>query len=128
DRSVTFHPLADAAATGLPVSVLVLLERVLAHLGNGAEDHHVDAVRGWDPHASPRPEVPFWPSRVLLQDFTGIPALADLAALREAVQRLGGDPAAVRPVIPVDLVVDHSVTVDVAGVPEAAERNATLEF
>ncbi|HEX7096275.1 MAG TPA: aconitase family protein, partial [Acidimicrobiales bacterium] len=126
--SVQYHPLADAAATGLPVSILVLLERVLAHRDRGADEHHEAAIRGWDPHQTPRPEVPFWPGRVLLQDFTGIPALADLAALREAVRRLGGRPDDVRPVIPVDLVVDHSITVDVAGVPDAAERNADAEF
>ena len=102
DGNVTLDEVADHAgvldrATGLPVSILVLLERVLAHLGDGADEQHEAAVRGWDPHGAPRPEVPFWPARVLLQDFTGIPALADLAALREAVQRLGGKPELVRP-------------------------------
>jgi aconitate hydratase len=128
DDRVEMHSVADAAATGLPVSLLVLLESLRAHRDHGATDEHEQAVLEWDPHASDRPEIPFWPGRVLLQDFTGIPALADLAALREAVARLGGDPTGVRPVIPADLVVDHSVTVDVAGRPDAAERNAALEF
>jgi aconitate hydratase len=125
---LVFHPLDDAAASGLPVSLLVLLESVLAHRAHGAGEAHEHAIRAWDPAASSRPEVPFWPGRVLLQDFTGIPALADLAALREAVGRLGGRPEDVRPVIPVDLVVDHSITVEAFGTSDAADRNAALEF
>ncbi len=73
-------------------------------------------------------EVPFKPARVILQDFTGVPAIVDLAAMRSAMKRLGGDPTKINPLVPVDLVIDHSVQVDFFGNPQALERNAEIEF
>ncbi|HVB99752.1 MAG TPA: aconitate hydratase AcnA [Candidatus Dormibacteraeota bacterium] len=113
----------------LPFSVKVLLEAVLRHCdGRLVSEKDVAALAAWAPDASTRPEVPFKPARIILQDFTGVPAVVDLAALRSAMQRLGGDPAKINPLVPVDLVIDHSVQVDVFGVASALERNAEIEF
>ncbi|HOI10080.1 MAG TPA: aconitate hydratase AcnA, partial [Myxococcota bacterium] len=113
----------------LPRSIRVLLESVLRNV-NGREVTREDVVRlaQYDPADPPRIEVPFMPARVLLQDFTGVPCVVDLAAMRAAMRRLGGDPARINPRIPVDLVIDHSVQVDAFGTPEALRINADLEF
>ena len=113
----------------LPFSLRVLLEAALRH----CNDREVTAqdvlnLAGWQPQASERPAMPFIPGRVLLQDLTGVPVIADLAALRGAMARLGGDPRKIAPLIPVDLVVDHSVQVDYYGTADAFQRNAQLEF
>jgi aconitate hydratase len=114
--------------TRLPFAIKVLLENLLRHEdGRVVTADQVDALAEWDPHDSAPPEIRFTPSRVLLQDFTGVPALVDLAAMREAVQALAGNPARVNPINPVDLVIDHSVQVDVFGRADAAELNARLE-
>lgn len=110
----------------LPFVLRVFLENVLRHQGRGAEERHIDLLLGF-PQASPE-EFPFHPARVILQDFTGVPSVADLAALRAAVHRLGGDPESVNPRIPVDLVIDHSVQVDAFGTSGAFARNVELEF
>src|ERR687886_54888 len=108
----------------LPYTLRVLLENVLR---NGSEDD-VDAVARWDAKAEPSQEISFSPSRVLLQDFTGVPCVVDLAAMRDAMQKLGRDPKQINPQIPVELVIDHSVQVDEFATRLAIKRNAELEF
>ncbi len=113
----------------LPVSIRVLLEAVLrGEDGERITREDVLALAAYDPAAPGRAELPFPPARVLLQDFTGVPAVVDLAALRSAMQRLGGDPADIDPVIPVDLVIDHSVQVDAYGTDQALATNTAREF
>ena len=113
----------------LPYTLRVLLENVLRAeaLGLGSEDE-VRAVAGWDAHADPSHEISFRPARVLLQDFTGVPAIVDLAAMREAMVALGGDAAAINPQIPAELVIDHSVQVDEFGSRFAIFKNTEREF
>src|SRR4051812_37827356 len=123
DESYGFHKL-DAAAARLPYTLRILLENVLRH---GSEDG-VDAVSGWVADAEPSREISFAPARVLLQDFTGVPCVVDLAAMRDAMRDQGGDPRAINPLIPVELVIDHSVQVDEFASRLALERNVELEF
>lgn len=113
----------------LPFTIKVLLESALRN-NNGYEIRDEDVIRlaRWVQTASEGQEVPFKPARVILQDFTGVPSLVDLAALRSAMARLGGDPARIQPVIPVDLVIDHSVQVDYFGSADALRLNAEIEF
>ena len=89
---------------------------------------HVRALADWDPKAEPDTEIQFTPARVIMQDFTGVPAVVDLAAMREAMAALGGDPAKINPLVPAELVIDHSVIADVFGRPDAFERNVDLEY
>jgi aconitate hydratase len=113
----------------LPYSLKVLLENLLrCEDGRFVRAEDVEALARWQPLAVSDKEIAFTPSRVLLQDFTGVPSVADLAAMREAMQRLGGDPARINPLQPVDLVIDHSVQVDAFGSPSAFQVNAELEF
>jgi aconitate hydratase len=113
----------------LPFSIKVLLESVLRNCdGTLVTEQDVAALAGWHAKSPAAQEVPFKPARVILQDFTGVPAVVDLAAMRSAVKRLGGDPAKINPLVPVDLVIDHSVQVDFFGNPQALERNAEIEF
>ncbi len=115
--------------SALPYSLRVLLENVLRNVdGFAVLEEHVRALAAWSPSRLPEQEVPFKPARVLLQDFTGVPAIVDLAAMRSAMQRLGGDPQRINPQIPADLVIDHSVQVDHFGRPDALDLNARLEF
>jgi aconitate hydratase len=134
--TVSMYRLSALAKAGLapgldrtPFSIKILLEAVL-HSVDGelvtAED--VRNLAGWRASAPTAVEVPFMPARVLLQDLTGVPAVVDLASMRTAVKRLGGDPRKINPLVPVDLVIDHSVQVDVAGMPEALRRNSEIEF
>ncbi len=112
-----------------PFSVKVLLEAVLRNCdGKLATEEDVKALAGWQPKDPGDRELPFQPARVILQDFTGVPAVVDLAAMRSTVDRLGGDPSRINPAVPVDLVIDHSVQVDVFGTPMALRRNAEIEF
>ena len=113
----------------LPLSIRVLLEALL-RCENGREISREDVLTlsNYNPTAPVAVEVPFKPARVILQDFTGVPAVVDLAALRSAMARMGGDPQRINPQIPVDLVIDHSVQVDFAGGPAALRQNAELEF
>ncbi len=113
----------------LPYSVRVLLEAALRHHdGFLVADDDVKTVAGWTPGAE-KTEIPFKPARVILQDFTGVPAVVDLAALRNAMVELGGDPTRVNPLVPVDLVIDHSVQVDFSGrYADARERNLEIEY
>ena len=113
----------------LPFSIKVLLENALRNQ-DGRHFHADDVAHlaGWDAHNHQAVEIPFSPARVILQDFTGVPSLVDLAALRSAMQRMGGDPQKINPQVPVDLVIDHSVQVDVFGSADAILRNAEMEF
>jgi aconitate hydratase len=113
----------------LPYSLKVLLENLLRNEdGANITADHIRALAGWDPGAEPDTEIQFTPARVILQDLTGVPAVVDLAAMREAMAALGGDPTKINPLIPAELVIDHSVVADVFGIPEAFERNVALEF
>ena len=113
----------------LPFCLKVLLENLLRHEGDGAVTAaDIEAVTSWEASAEPRHEISFAPARILLQDFTGVPAVVDLAAMRDAMAALGGDADRVNPLVPVELVIDHSVVADVAGLPDAFARNAALEF
>ncbi len=113
----------------LPFSIKVLLENLVAQADRGMVDaEEVFTLAAWHPDGSNGGELTFEPTRVLLQDFTGVPALVDLAAMRDAWIADGGDPARIDPLCPVELVIDHSVIADVAGRPDAFERNAALEF
>jgi len=134
-RTGHFHSLPFLEANGLgggkrlPVSIRIVLESLLRNLdGERVREEDVRALANWQPNAPRTEEVPFVVARVLLQDFTGVPLLVDLAAMREAVARLGKDPGIIEPLVPVDLVIDHSVQVDVAGRPDALERNLSIEF
>jgi aconitate hydratase len=112
----------------LPFSIRVLLESVLRNLdGKLVHERDVRNLAGWSPTAT-AVEIPFLPARVVLQDFTGVPAVVDLAAMRSAMERLGGDPDKINPLIPADLVIDHSVQVDRFASPDALQINVELEF
>src|SRR3954453_18439359 len=113
----------------LPFSLKVLLENLL-RTEDGADitDEHIRAVAGWDADADPDQEIQFTPARVIMQDFTGVPCVVDLATMREAMAELGGDPTRINPLAPAELVIDHSVIADVFGTPEAFERNVEIEY
>jgi aconitate hydratase len=134
-RSYRVHRLGAVTDAGLgeverlPRSLRVLLENLLRHEdGVSVTRDDVAALAGWRPGRSGDREIAFRPARVLLQDFTGVPAVVDLAAMRDAISALGGDPSRINPLRPADLVVDHSVQVDFFGTPDAHTRNAEVEF
>src|SRR5690242_7260361 len=108
----------------------ILLENLLRHEDGGVTvgPEHIEAVAKWDCKAEPDTEIAFMPARVVLQDFTGVPCVVDLAAMRDAVVKLGGDPKQINPLIPSELVIDHSVQVDVFGRPDALDLNGQIEF
>ena len=113
----------------LPYSLKILLENLLRREdGRFVGESDISALASWDVKSKTKKEITFMPSRVLLQDFTGVPAVVDLAAMRDGIVALGGDPRLVNPLQPVELVIDHSVQVDHYGVPDAVSLNATLEF
>ena len=113
----------------LPLSIRVLLEAVLRNCdGYIVTENDVQALASWNAVAPAKVEIPFMPARVVLQDFTGVPCVVDLAAMRSAMKRLGGNPRKINPLIPVDLVIDHSVQVDYFGSPDALDLNVQLEF
>ncbi len=113
----------------LPFSIRILLEAVLRNCdGYVVREEDVRALAKWDAKAPAPVEVPFMPARVVLQDFTGVPCIVDLAAMRDGMQALGGDPKKINPLIPVDLVIDHSVQVDLFGTLDALSRNVEIEF
>ncbi|HEX5080568.1 MAG TPA: aconitate hydratase AcnA [Blastocatellia bacterium] len=113
----------------LPVSVRIVLESVLRNYdGKKVKEDDVRALANWEPAAPRTAEIPFVVARIVLQDFTGVPLLVDLAAMRSTVARLGKNPKLIEPLVPVDLVVDHSVQVDVAGSPDALRENMEIEF
>ena len=118
-----------AGAGRLPYSLKVLLENLLRNEGGRlVSAEQVSALGGWDPTAETNPEIQFTPARVLMQDFTGVPCVVDLVAMRAAVADLGGDPRKINPLIPAELVIDHSVIADVFGRADAFRRNAEFEF
>ena len=113
----------------LPYSLKVLLENLLrTEDGENITAAHVQALAGWDPNAEPSEEIQFTPARVIMQDFTGVPCIVDLATMREAMSDLGGDPSKINPLAPAEMVIDHSVMIDVAGRVDALELNMDLEF
>ena len=131
-RFMDLHSLEERGLCKLdeiPFSIRILLESALRKCdGFLVNEEDVSRIASWSPEMKPE-EIPFSPSRVILQDFTGVPAIVDIAALRDAMQDLGGDPAKVNPQVPVDLVIDHSVQVDVSGLfPDARERNLEIEY
>jgi len=113
----------------LPYALKVLLENLLRHEdGVSVNAADIEALATWDPSAAPSREVAFSPARILLQDFTGVPAVVDLAAMRDGVEALGGDPGRVEPHVPAELVIDHSVIVDHFGTADSFAFNAKREF
>ncbi|MEO5314790.1 aconitate hydratase [Pseudarthrobacter sp. CC12] len=116
-------------AENLPFSLKVLLENLLrTEDGANITADHVRALAGWDPNAEPDTEIQFTPARVIMQDFTGVPCVVDLATMREAVKDLGGDPKRVNPLAPAEMVIDHSVQIDAFGNSGALERNMEIEY
>jgi len=112
----------------LPYGLKILLENLLRNEGGDVTADDIRALASWDPAAEPSKEIAFTPARVVLQDFTGVPAVVDLAAMREAVRKLGGNPSSINPLAPVELVIDHSVIVDVFGNQNAFQRNVDIEY
>ncbi|WP_419584249.1 aconitase family protein, partial [Thiolapillus sp.] len=113
----------------LPFATKILLENLLRNEdGVTVTKSDIEALANWDSQAEPSQEIQYRPARVLMQDFTGVPAVVDLAAMRDAIAELGGDPEKINPLQPAELVIDHSVQVDKFGIPNAAELNAQIEF
>jgi aconitate hydratase len=112
----------------LPYSLRILLENLLRNEGKSVSADDIRALANWDPKAAPSKEIAFMPARVLMQDFTGVPAVVDLAAMRDAMKALGGDPKKINPLLPAELVIDHSVQVDEFGTQNSLQINADLEF
>ena len=134
-KSYRYHSLKNFAQakagdiSRLPFSMKILLENLLRYEdGVVIKKKDIENLAKWDPKATPENEIQFMPARVLLQDFTGVPAVADLAAMRGALKKLGGDPSRINPLQPADLVIDHSVQVDSFGSPSSFKINAQLEF
>jgi len=128
--SYQIHRLDAVDGAGdLPYSLKILLENLLrTEDGLNVTPDHVTALAQWDPRAEPDTEIQFSPARVIMQDLTGVPAVVDLAAMREAMRALGGDAGKINPLVPAELVIDHSVIADVFGRPDAFDRNVELEF
>src|ERR1051325_8403895 len=135
--AVTYYRLSSLVERGfsgenlgrLPMTIRVLLENLLRNAGNGVvRDSEIEGLARWSAAPQPEAEFPFYPARVLMQDFTGVPAAVDLAAMRSAMARLGGDPKKINPLVPVDLVIDHSVQVDSFGSSESFALNVEREY
>ena len=125
DLSLSYAPLGSVEnVERLPYSLRILLENALRH----GEEADAEALRRWQPEAEPSEEISFRPARVLLQDFTGVPAVVDLAAMRNAMADLGGDPAKINPHIPAELVIDHSVQVDAFATRMAISTNVDRDY
>ena len=129
-RIYPFHKVAaEFDLDRLPYSLKILLENLLRHADSGfVSEDDIRALAGWDPQAEPDREIAFVPARVVLQDFTGVPAIVDLAAMRDAVVALGGDANLINPLSPVELVIDHSVMVDYFGDEQAFQKNTAVEI
>src|SRR5450432_1317437 len=133
-RKFEIHRLAALEKAGLkparlPFSLRILLENLLRNEdGLSVKEADIRALAAWEPKAEPSVEIAFMPARVLLQDFTGVPAVVDLAAMRAAMKRMGGDPSRINPLLPAELVIDHSVQVDEYGTADALSLNAQIEF
>ncbi|HXE44576.1 MAG TPA: aconitase family protein, partial [Conexibacter sp.] len=133
DRDYEIHRLdalqAQHDVARLPFSLKILLENLLRNEdGEAIRAEDVLALARWDASAQPSKEIAFTPARVVMQDFTGVPAVVDLAAMRDAMAAMGGDPAKINPLVPAELVIDHSVQVDEFGTRYAFDTNARLEF
>ncbi|MBD8869610.1 aconitate hydratase [Nocardioides donggukensis] len=127
--AVTGDGVADDAVATLPYSLKVLLENLLrTEDGEDITADDILALAGWDADADPDKEIQFTPARVIMQDFTGVPCVVDLATMREAMAELGGDPTKINPLAPAEMVIDHSVIADVFGTPEAFEKNVEIEY
>jgi aconitate hydratase len=128
-KSYRYFKLASVGGAKLPFSLKVLLENLLrTEDGANITSAHIQALANWNPNAEPDTEIQFTPARVVMQDFTGVPCIVDLATMREAVAALGGDPKKINPLAPAEMVIDHSVVIDVAGSADAFERNVELEY
>src|SRR5882757_7822068 len=133
-KAHSIHRLAAIEATHpqakkLPFSLKVLLENLLrCENGLSVRKADIEALALWQAKAEPTTEINFTPARVLMQDFTGVPCVVDLAAMRDAMKALGGDPAKINPLVPVELVIDHSVQVDEYGTQKAFVDNVDLEY
>ncbi|MFV9636236.1 aconitate hydratase [Mycobacterium neumannii] len=130
DKSYEIYRLDAVPGTDkLPYSLKVLAENLLRNEdGANITKDHIEAIANWDPDADPSVEIQFTPARVVMQDFTGVPCIVDLATMREAIADLGGDPEKVNPLAPADLVIDHSVIADLFGREDAFERNVEIEY
>ena len=128
-KTYKYFSIAGLDVQKLPYSLKILLENMLRTKdGANVTQAHVDALVACDPNKEPDTEIQFSPARVIMQDFTGVPCIVDLATMREAVQELGGDPQSINPLTPAEMVIDHSVVADVSGSPDAAERNVEFEY
>jgi aconitate hydratase len=128
-KTYRIFKLDSVDAKTLPYSLKILLENLLrTEDGANITADHVNALVNWDPTVEPDTEIQFTPARVIMQDFTGVPCVVDLATMREAVAELGGDPKRINPLAPAELVIDHSVQIDVAGSADAFERNVEFEY
>ena len=128
-KTYNYFSMAGLGVEKLPYSLKILLENMLrTEDGANVTEAHTKALVNWDPSAEPDTEIQFSPARVIMQDFTGVPCIVDLATMREAVQKLGGDPQQINPLAPAEMVIDHSVVIDVAGSADAAERNVEFEY
>lgn len=129
DKSYKIFRLDSVDAVRLPYSLKILLENLLrTEDGANITADHIRALVDWNPKAEPDTEIQFTPARVIMQDFTGVPCVVDLATMREAVAELGGDPKKINPLAPAEMVIDHSVVIDVAGSAEAFEKNVEFEY
>jgi aconitate hydratase len=125
----SLRDLGDARVETLPFSIRVLLESAIRNCDEfNVKKADVETILNWKESSEKDLEIPFKPARVILQDFTGVPAVVDLAAMRDAMNRLGGDPTKINPLCPADLVIDHSIQVDVARTADALQKNEELEF
>ncbi|MBW3082357.1 aconitate hydratase AcnA [Bifidobacterium phasiani] len=129
-KEYDYYRIADLDGIDhLPYSLKALVENLVRNIdGANITDGHVRALLDWDPDAEPSREIQFTPSRVVMQDFTGVPCVVDLATMRDAVRQLGGDPQVINPQVQSDMVIDHSVQIDRYGVPDAIERNMDIEY
>ncbi|MFM5905439.1 MAG: aconitate hydratase AcnA [Micrococcales bacterium] len=129
NQSYKIFRLDSVNAKTLPFSLKILLENLLrTEDGANITAEHVNALVNWNPSDEPDTEIQFTPARVIMQDFTGVPCVVDLATMREAVAELGGDPKRINPLAPAEMVIDHSVVIDVAGSADAFERNVEFEY
>jgi aconitate hydratase len=128
-KEFDYLSIAELGVQRLPYSLKILLENLLrTEDGANVTRAHIEALINWDAKAEPNQEIQFTPARVIMQDFTGVPCIVDLATMREAVAQLGGDPQQINPLAPAEMVIDHSVVIDVAGSADAAERNVEYEY
>ena len=129
-KDYEYYRIADLPGIDhLPYSLKVLAENLVRNIdGANITDDHVKALLDWNPAAQPSHEIQFTPSRVVMQDFTGVPCIVDLATMRDAVKDLGGDPEVINPQVQSDMVIDHSVQIDKYGIADAVEQNMDIEY